>query len=626
MSYSYETAVVVAAEAATKVTRVTKGATRIELSAVYPQRSRTLTIPPTRRICRPTGRSCPIFLSKDLRTVVVSAVAPTIPDSKGPIVLVRFKLSSRVHGDQAPNSTTPRTLSLATLASTKLTTTPIPRVLARIGALVNSLVNTAQCLPFLQSINRNPTSQSQSVPQRTHVSQLATRLSWLLTKSWGLVMTCTVHLLTRIRFGLTGMASLMTRGTRTAPTNWYWFGIYFCSTDRFRTESFFQVTRPNWLGNVESTGCRNHFDDLESCGHAPVCCTAFEYNACCGLYINRLTGYMIPIDGTSDVNLLNFWLALRVFFVCEFYSRARRTYGNACWYNRYKCDVYERTTFKCNVWEPKLQVEHWPWDGKANSPSNNSARNKNSDSPVAQKMLCWPLTPHPATLKRGLVHRTLFSKVVISIQGHTCAQVFTNGSFTTVHPLDLKAKVAQALTEFADNVGISDSLLSDGAPEIVGPRTDFTKEVNRIKIKLKRSEVGRSNQNYAAELSDVKCHPACGITAWYMRPTSWIGFPADNRSALELKSSLAKRQTYPIGLTLNFAIKCGTMTRNRSKLTGVAHRVGATYVIGYYLSLEKWLPVLQYNTSYATTIWTMMSNATLRVLTDQSKSDYQTRT
>jgi hypothetical protein len=92
-------------------------------------------------------------------------------------------------------------------------------------------------------------------------------------------------------------------------------------------------------------------------------------------------------------------------------------------------------------------------------------------------------------LKRGLVHRCFISKV-ISIQGNMCAQVFTNGSFTTVHPPDSKAKVAQALTEFADNVGISDSLLSDGAPEIVGPRTNFMKEVNCLKIKLKRSELG----------------------------------------------------------------------------------------------------------------------------------------
>ena len=93
---------------------------------------------------------------------------------------------------------------------------------------------------------------------------------------------------------------------------------------------------------------------------------------------------------------------------------------------------------------------------------------------------------------------TLFSKVT-SIQGNTCAQVYTNGSFITVHPLDSKAKIAQSLTEFTDDVGIPDTLLSDGAPEVVGSKTDFMKEVNRLKIRLKRSEAGRSNQNYAAE-------------------------------------------------------------------------------------------------------------------------------
>ena len=88
---------------------------------------------------------------------------------------------------------------------------------------------------------------------------------------------------------------------------------------------------------------------------------------------------------------------------------------------------------------------------------------------------------------------------MISLQGNTCAQVFTNGSFTTVHPLSSKAKVAQALTEFADDVGIPDTLLSDGATEVTGKHTDFMKEINRLKIRLKRSEAGRSNQNYAAE-------------------------------------------------------------------------------------------------------------------------------
>jgi hypothetical protein len=93
---------------------------------------------------------------------------------------------------------------------------------------------------------------------------------------------------------------------------------------------------------------------------------------------------------------------------------------------------------------------------------------------------------------------TLFSKVS-SIQGNTCAQIFTNGKLTTVYPLISKARVVQALTEFADNVGIPGMLLSIGAAEVTGQHTDFMKKVNRLKIRLRRSETGRSNQDYAAE-------------------------------------------------------------------------------------------------------------------------------
>jgi hypothetical protein len=90
MSYSYETAVVVAAEEATRVIR---GATRIEPRAAYLQQIRTLTIPPTPRMRRQTSRLCPKFLSKDLRMVGVSAVALTMPDSERPMVHVRYKQS-----------------------------------------------------------------------------------------------------------------------------------------------------------------------------------------------------------------------------------------------------------------------------------------------------------------------------------------------------------------------------------------------------------------------------------------------------------------------------------------------------------------------------------------------------
>ncbi len=93
---------------------------------------------------------------------------------------------------------------------------------------------------------------------------------------------------------------------------------------------------------------------------------------------------------------------------------------------------------------------------------------------------------------------TLFLKVTL-IQGNTCAQIFTNGNFTAVHLLNSKARIAQTLSKFTNDVGIPDTLLSDDAVEVTGQHTDFMKEVNRLKIRPRCSEAGLSNQNYAAE-------------------------------------------------------------------------------------------------------------------------------
>ena len=93
---------------------------------------------------------------------------------------------------------------------------------------------------------------------------------------------------------------------------------------------------------------------------------------------------------------------------------------------------------------------------------------------------------------------TLFSKMQ-SIKGNKCAQVYTNGSFTWVHPMVSKSQIGQSLTHFSDDIGIPDTLYTNGALEATGPRTDFANEVNRLKIRLSRTEPGRSNQNFAAE-------------------------------------------------------------------------------------------------------------------------------
>jgi hypothetical protein len=72
---------------------------------------------------------------------------------------------------------------------------------------------------------------------------------------------------------------------------------------------------------------------------------------------------------------------------------------------------------------------------------------------------------------------TLFSKVK-SIRGHPCAQLITNGKFTRVYPtMESKASsnVAHALSKFADNVGIPDTLICDLASKQTGKHTEVLK-------------------------------------------------------------------------------------------------------------------------------------------------------
>ena len=206
---------------------------------------------------------------------------------------------------------------------------------------------------------------------------------------------------------------------------------------------------------------------------------------------------MVGIDDVSlgDLALSRQLLCLSA--VCQSNSRARHAYGDT--ERRNRRHAYERITLIRHLREPEPKMEHRTQDCVTYLTGHNATRRSNSGASTASTVPGGSSTPEPAAIERKWFTDTLFSKV-ISLQGNTCAQLFTNGNFTTVHPLDSKAKVAQALTEFSDNVGIPDTLsLSDGAVEGTGRHTDFMKEVNRLKIRLKRSETGRSNQNYAAE-------------------------------------------------------------------------------------------------------------------------------
>jgi hypothetical protein len=203
--------------------------------------------------------------------------------------------------------------------------------------------------------------------------------------------------------------------------------------------------------------------------------------------------------------------------------------------------------------------------------------------------------------------------------------VFTNGSFTTAHPLDLKAKVARALTEFANKVGMPDFLLSDGSPKIAGPRTDFMKEVSCLKIKLKQSEVGQSNQNYGAEreIGELKKQWRNCMLKRKVSPCLWdYGLvyetnilnrtPRRQQQRTGIEVVTGKTPDISEWIDIEFYDRVWYYDQKKIEIDGsdaasrdcsVLHTgLAATNVIGYYLSLEKLLPVLQSNTLYATTI------------------------
>ena len=138
-----------------------------------------------------------------------------------------------------------------------------------------------------------------------------------------------------------------------------------------------------------------------------------------------------------------------------------------------------------------------------------------------------------------------------------------------------KARVGITLTEFSDDVGIPDSLTSDGAMEVVGPKTEFMKEVNRLKVRLKRAEVGRSNQNYAAEreIGELKKRWRNRMVRKKVPRRLWDygliyeagilnRIPRGNSGRTGLEIVTVKLPISQNGLTLSFMIECGfTITR-----------------------------------------------------------------
>jgi hypothetical protein len=77
--------------------------------------------------------------------------------------------------------------------------------------------------------------------------------------------------------------------------------------------------------------------------------------------------------------------------------------------------------------------------------------------------------------------------------------MFTNGKYTKVVPMTSWKEAAESIIDFTDDVGIPETLLTDGATEFTGKHTDFIKQARQMQIKLHTAEQGRNKQNHAAE-------------------------------------------------------------------------------------------------------------------------------
>ena len=130
---------------------------------------------------------------------------------------------------------------------------------------------------------------------------------------------------------------------------------------------------------------------------------------------------------------------------------------------------------------------------------------------------------------------------------------------------------------------------------MVGPRNDFMKDVHQLKIKLQRSETGRSNQNYATEreIGELKKRWRNRMLKRQVSPRLWDygliyetnilnRIPRSHQQRTGIEMSPVRHQTSQSGSTLSFTIEFGSTTKRRLKSMAavVASHVGLELSIG----------------------------------------------
>ena len=76
---------------------------------------------------------------------------------------------------------------------------------------------------------------------------------------------------------------------------------------------------------------------------------------------------------------------------------------------------------------------------------------------------------------------TLISKVK-SILDNNVANVYTQCNFVKVYPITVQREAGQSLIDFNDDVGVSETLLTDGDVNFDVCNTEFVKHTRRVRM------------------------------------------------------------------------------------------------------------------------------------------------
>jgi len=89
--------------------------------------------------------------------------------------------------------------------------------------------------------------------------------------------------------------------------------------------------------------------------------------------------------------------------------------------------------------------------------------------PLTKRYRTDLLSQRPKRLNTRFYTDTMFSKVGTSLRGNKCAQIFTDGNGAVfVYPMQSKAQAGTQLLTFTQQVGVSNEIHRDGAPEMSG--------------------------------------------------------------------------------------------------------------------------------------------------------------